>query len=125
MTQTSEPGPAYIEGDDIWLRSDFSARVIPTDDTRRPFQVEDLSTFFGSLKDVANPAAKAVPAGQTFTDLLNYPGWLEMGDRNGHFFSRCFGRKVFSTPAMPEDWQRLMAERYPQILKDPQAALEG
>jgi hypothetical protein len=107
------------------VRSDNSARIVPTDVTRQAFQVEDLSTYFGSLKDVANPAEKAIPAGQVFTDLLNFPGWLEMGDRNGHFFSRCFGRKVFSTGAMPQDWQRLMAEHYPEMLRDPLAALRG
>ena len=48
-----------------------------------------------------------------------------MGDRNGHYFSRCFGRKVFSAAAMPADWQRLMAVRHPDILRDPKAALAG
>ena len=124
-TRSGEPGPIFIEGDDIWLRSDFSARALPSDTTRPAFQVEDLSTYFGSLQAVANPAARAVPAGQVFTDLLNYPAWLEMGDRNGHFFSRCFGRKVFSAAAMPADWRRLMAEHHPQLLEDPRGALRG
>jgi hypothetical protein len=122
-THSSEPGPAFIEGDDVWLRSDNSTRAIPTDVTRQVLQVEDLTTYFGSLRDVANPAMKAVPAGQVFTDLLNYPAWLAMGDRNGHFFSRCFGRKVFSIAAMPGDWQRLMEKHHPDILRDPLAAL--
>ncbi len=125
MTRNSEPGPFSIEGDDIWLRSDVAGRAIPADETRRPFQVEDLSSYFGSVKDVTNPKLAAIPAGQVFTDLLNYPGWLEMGDRNGHFFSRCFGRKVFSTAAMPARWQELMKEKYPAILADPKGALKG
>jgi hypothetical protein len=124
-TRSAEPGPAGIEGDDVWVRSDYAVRAVPDDATRRPFQVEDLSTYFGSLKDVANPAAEAIPAAQVFTDLLNFPGWLEMGDRNGHFFSRCFGRKVFHTAAMPREWQRLMAEHHPDVLADPLAALRG
>lgn len=124
-SRSVEPGPAFIEGDDVWLRADFAARAVPTDVTRPAFQVEDLSTYFGALKDVADPAAIDVPAGQVFTDLLNYPAWLEMGDRSGHFFSRCFGRKVFSADAMPADWKRLMAEHHPDILKDPRAALKG
>jgi hypothetical protein len=122
-TRSAEPGPLFIEGDDVWIRADNSFRAVPADVTRQAFQVEDLSTYFGSLRDLANPALKAMPAGQVFTDLLNYPAWLEMGDRNGHFFSRCFGRKVFSTGAMPKDWQRLMAEHHPEILKDPLGAL--
>jgi hypothetical protein len=124
-TRGGGPGPAWIEGDDVWVRSDMSFRAVPVDLTRKAFQVEDLSTYFGSLKDVANPKLKAIPAGQVFTDMLNYPGWLEMGDRNGHYFSRCFGRKVFSQAAMPQDWQKLMAERYPAIARDPAAALKG
>jgi hypothetical protein len=124
-SRSVEPGPAFIEGGDVWLRADFAARAVPTDVTRPAFQVEDLSTYFGALKDVADPAATEIPAGQVFTDLLNYPAWLEMGDRSGHFFSRCFGRKVFTTDAMPQDWRRLMAEHHPDILQDPRAALRG
>jgi hypothetical protein len=124
-TRNHSLGPAFVQGDDIWLRSDFSARTVPTDPTRQAFQVEDLTTYFGSFKDMADPAAKSIPVGQVFTDLLNYPAWLEMGDRNGHYFSRCFGRKVFAIDAMPQDWQRLMSENHPDILKDPRAALHG
>ena len=91
--------------------------------TRKTFQVEDLSTYFGSLRDVADPRKKAIPTGQVFSDLLNFPGWLDMADRNGHYFSRCFGRKVFSATEMPQDWQKLMAARHPDILRDPKAAL--
>ena len=124
-SRSAEPGPFVVEGDDVWIRSDNSFRAVPNDVTRQAFQVEDLSTYFGSLKDLNNPKLKLVPAGQVFTDLLNYPAWLEMGDRNGHFFSRCFGRKTPGPAAMPQDWQRLMAEHHPEILKDPLAALKG
>ena len=81
-----------IEGDDVWVRSDMAFRAVPTDLTRKAFQVEDLSTYFASLRDVADPRKKAIPTGQVFSDMLNFPPWLEMGDRNGHYFSRCFGR---------------------------------
>ena len=125
MTRNTAPGPAWVEGDDVWIRSDMALRAVPADPTKRAFQVEDLSTYFGSLRDVADPMRKAIPAGQVFTDLLNYPGWLEMGDRNGHYFSRCFGRKVFSAKAMPAQWQQLMSQRYPDLLRDPAAALKA
>jgi hypothetical protein len=124
-TRYSSLGPAFVEGDDVWVRADFAARAVPTDPTRQAFQVEDLPIYFGSFEDIADPAARAVPAGQVFTDLLNYPAWLEMGDRNGHYFSRCFGRKVFAIDAMPQDWRRLMSEKHPDILKDPRAALRA
>jgi hypothetical protein len=123
--RSTSPGPAFVEGDEVWLRADVSARAVPTDPTKPAFQVEDLTTFFGSFKDLADPAAKSMVAGQVFTDLLNYPAWLEMGDRSGHYFSRCFGRKVFAIDAMPEDWRRLMSLNHPDILKDPRAALHG
>ncbi len=123
--RTSAPGPAFVEGDDVWLRADVSARAVPTDPTRPAFQVEDLTTYFGSFQDIADPAARSIAAAQVFTDLLNYPAWLEMGDRNGHYFSRCFGRKVFGIDSMPQDWQRLMSENHPEILKDPRGALHG
>ncbi len=50
-----EPGPAWIVGDDVWVRSDMAFRGVPQDLTRKAFQVEDFSTYWGSLKEVANP----------------------------------------------------------------------
>lgn len=125
VTHNTEPGPAWIVGDDVWVRSDWAFRAVPDDPTRKVFQVEDFSTYWGSLRDVADPSRKAVPAGQVFTDILNFPPWLEMGDRNGHYFSRCFGRKVFSQGAMPEEWKRLTAQRHPEIARNVAAMLTG
>jgi len=125
VTHNSEPGPAWIVGDDVWVRSDMAFRAVPDDLTRKAFQVEDFSTYWGSLKEVANPKIGAVATGQVFTDVLNFPPWLEMGDRNGHYFSRCFGRKVFRQEDMPAEWQRLVAERYPDLSRNAAAMLSG
>lgn len=124
VVHNSEPGPAWVAGDDVWVRGDWAFRAVPDDPTRKVFQVEDFSTYWGSLKEVADPTRKAVTAGQVFTDILNFPPWLEMGDRNGHYFSRCFGRKVFSQDAMPEEWKRLTAQRYPDIARNAAAKLK-
>ena len=124
-TRNTEPGPAWIQGDDVWVRGDVAIRVVPNDPMKKVFEVEDLSMYFGSLQQVANPKLRAISAGQVFTDILNYPSWLDMGDRNGHYFSRCFGRKVFKQSDMPQDWQQLMREHYPTIANDPTAALKA
>ena len=118
-------GPAWIEGDDVWVQSDHLSDVPPVSPGKRPVRVSDLVTYFGSLKEVANPAVKMPAAGHAFTDINSWPDWLEMGDRPGDYYSRCYGRKVASYAAMPEVWRRLVAQEYPSLAKDPVGVLRG
>jgi hypothetical protein len=91
----------------------------------QPVEVNDLTTYFGSLRDIVNPKIASAPAAQVFSDINTWPGWLEMGDQPGNYYSRAYGEKVFSYNAMPKLWRDLMAQEYPEIAKDPAAALRG
>jgi hypothetical protein len=125
LTRTGNVGPAWIEGQDIWVRGDTSLRGEPNAPGAKLFQVNDWSTYFGALKDVADPDVKSAPAGQAFNDVNTWPDWLEMGNQPGNFVSRCFGRKVTRYEDMPEVWRKIMAERAPAVAKDPAGALKG
>ncbi len=118
-------GPAWIQNDDVWVQSDHLSDVPPVSPGSRPVRVSDLVTYFGSLKEVANPAIKMPGAGHAFTDINSWPDWMEMGDRPGDYYSRCYGKKVASYAEMPELWRRLVAQEYPEVAKDPLAALMG
>ncbi len=125
MKRTGATGPAWIEGNDVWVRGDTSVRGEPTTQGGKIFQVNDMSTFFGATKDVANPKVTSAPAGQAFSDLNTWPDWLEMGDKPGNYYSRCFGRKVDSIAAMPKPWREITEAKFPAIAKDPAGALKG
>ncbi len=126
VTGHSPMGPAWIIGDDVWVRGYGSFRLNPDDPASNSLiQINDQSTYHGSLAQVADPEVKSVPATWAFNDLNTWPAWLGMGDRPGNYYSRGFGKKVESTDEMPARWRELMAERHPDILSDPASALEG
>ena len=118
-------GPAWIEGKDIWVRGDTSLRGEPTEAGGKVFQVNDMSTYFGALKDVSDPKVSSAPAGQAFSDVNTWPDWLEMGAQPGNYYSRCFGRKTDHIDGMPKIWRDIMAMKYPAVMKDPAGALKG
>jgi hypothetical protein len=118
-------GPAWIQGDDVWIQAEHMSRIASPAPRKRDLRDNDLVTYFGSLRDVANPEVKMAPAGLTFSDINVWPAWLEMGDAQGEFYSRAFGRKAFSYADMPEVWRRLLAQLYPDIAKDPISILRG
>jgi hypothetical protein len=117
-----DTGPAWIDGETISVLGDhlaYSREGAPT-----PIRVNDLSTFVGLAKDVADPNMPNPPSTMIFNDLNTWPPWLQMGDAPGAYFSRAWGRKAFSYAAMPGVWLALMRSEYPAIAADPAAALE-
>jgi hypothetical protein len=125
LVRSGAIGPAWIQGDDVWVQSDHLSRIAPPAPRRRDLRANDLVTYFGSLRDVADPAVNMAPAGLAFSDVNVWPAWLEMGDAPGDYYSRTYGRKAFSHAEMPEVWRRLLAQEYPEVAKDPVALLRG
>jgi hypothetical protein len=126
VTMATGIGPAWIEGDAIWVRGDISVRLEPKDPKgARLSQVNDWSTFYGTLKDVANPDNKNPASTWIFNDINTWPAWLEMGDQPGNYVSRGLGQKEYGYDAMPAQWRGLVAQRYPDFGKDPVGALKG
>ncbi len=119
-------GPAWIEGDDVWVRTDNVFRMEPEDrDKGRLIQVNDWSTYHGSLADVANPDIESAPATWAFNDINTWPSWIGEGTPPGNYVTRGYGRKVFSIDDMPQIWKDMMAEQHPDILADPEGAMAG
>jgi len=46
-------------------------------------RVNDLTTYFGSWRAVCDPTIAMPPAGHAFTDINNWPQFLEMGSQPG------------------------------------------
>jgi hypothetical protein len=125
LKRKGDIGPAWIEGKDVWVRGDTSVRGEPSEPGGKIFQVNDMSTYFGAVKDVTDPKVTSAPAGQAFSDVNTWPDWLEMGSIAGNYFSRCFGRKTESYAGMPKIWREITEMKYPAIAKDPAGALKG
>jgi hypothetical protein len=122
ITHTDAIGPARIEGDRIWVLGD---RLLHREAAapKGPVRVNDLCTYFGSTREVANPRNTMPSAGLMFTDINEWPPWLEMGDRPGSYYSRMLGQKVSTYAQMPALWRTLLAQEYPEIARDPAGML--
>lgn len=117
-------GPAWIEGDQVWVQGDHILRRDASTGVSR-IRVNDMTTYFGGKRDVADKSVKSAPAGQTFSDINTWPSWLEMGAQPGSYYSRVFGHKVASYERMPQRFRQLMLSQHPNIANDPPKFLEG
>lgn len=122
-TVASDIGPAWVEGDEIGIQGDLVLHAEPMEPGpgRRTLTVNDWSTYVGSLREVLDPGVRNPAAVQMFTDVLDFPAWLQMGDTPGTFVSRCYARKVTSYAAMPATWRRHFEARFPDLARDPGA----
>lgn len=123
LARDARIGPAWIQGDDVWVEGNIllNGQAAPG---RRPIRVNDLTTYFGSLRDILNPDMPMPLSGQMFSDINIWPPWLEMGDQKGDYFSRCYGRKVASFDAMPPFWRQSMLAAFPGVTANFAKALQ-
>jgi len=118
-------GPAIVEGDDIWLREDSTAKV----DSDLPMMgkhiYNELVTYRGRVSDVNNPDLAAAPAEVIYQSVTSWRAWFRSDGVPGHTTARATGRKVFSVDQLPTDYLAAAKMRHPEIIKDPAAALDA
>ena len=125
MTQFGDVGPAWIVGDDVWCRGDTGFRGEPTTEEGKLLQINDWSTYQGSISEVFDEDVTSANATQAFNDINTWPGWLNMGDRSGNYVSRGFGRKSWSMDGMPPEWSAIMRDQYPKEYADARGYILG
>lgn len=118
--RNDELGPAKIIGDDIWLNADSIFRAEAPNRLGRLIQVNDWSTYLGSVSEVADPNVTSAAATHTFNDLNTFNhNWIGMqGIDDAWSISRGFGRKSHSADAMPDEWKAFVAATHPELLSD-------
>jgi hypothetical protein len=125
LTSYSDIGPAWVIGDDVWCRGDTGFRAVPTTDEDSLLQINDWTTYHGSIAEVSDPDVISANATDTFNDINTWPAWLNMKDIPGNYVSRGFGRKSWSMDDMPPEWSAIMRDLYPKEFADPRAYVEG
>lgn len=118
VTATNTIGPMLIEGDDVWVHDDYTAAVTPPGGGA-PFRVNDWTTYRGSRAQVLDPAVTNAEASAHAQEVTSWQRWMNMADRPGTMYSRTVGRKVARFDNMPDRYRRTVAERYPDIARDP------
>jgi len=125
LESRNQTGPAWIDGDTISVLGDHIAYSTPAAPAGQHFRVNDLSTFIGSAREVADAATPNPPSVMMFNDINTWPAWLGMGDTPGAYVSRAWGRKALAYADMPRLWLALMAQEYPRAHADPASLLVG
>lgn len=110
-------------GGELWLREDTASVVTPKTGEGQPFYVTDWATYQASIADLENPALASAPCTVSFQAISSWPRWLAMGAREGGTLSRASGRKVESYAELPASFRQRLADAFPEIAKDPAAAL--
>ncbi len=124
-TRDTDIGPAWVEGEVVHVQGDIMMHNEPLEAGKRSFTVNDWSTYIGMVADVLDPKARNPPAAQMFNDILDFPPWLQMGDYQGTYVSRCYGRKVMDYGDMPALWRGIFERRFPEVARDPGALLRS
>ena len=97
-------GPVIVQGDDIWLREDSTAKVESDLPMMGKHIYNELVTYRGRLSDVNNPDLPAAPAAVQYQSVTSWREWFEAGGIPGHTTARAAGRKIFSVEDFPADY---------------------
>jgi hypothetical protein len=116
-------GPAEVVKDDVWIREDSTAKVDSDHPMMGKHTYNELVTYHGSRSDVENPAIKSADATVAFQSVTSWREWMGAEDVGGHTTARCTGRKIFDVNDFPPDYLAIAKERHPEIVSDPEAAI--
>lgn len=118
-------GPAIVDGDDIWLREDSTAKVDSDLPMMGKHVYNELVTYRGRVSDLNNPDLASAPASVTYQSVTSWREWFESGGIPGHTTARAAGKKIFSVEQFPDDYLAAAQARHPEIIADPEAALDA
>jgi hypothetical protein len=116
-------GPAYTDGDDVWMREETLVRMSSDNPAFGNYVYNELVTYKGRWADANNPDIASVDAWITYNTTSNWRPWMMPGDTPGHIMSEGYGKKVQTVADLPEDYLALARELDPELIDDPEKAL--
>lgn len=122
MTFDHEIRAPQVRGDDVWF-TEVSRVAMQFPGGARPFNYSEMVTMHARVRDLANPGAMRVPCEGSFTNVVNWRPWMEMGDHPGHLTAVGTGRYGVSMADLPANWTEATREKFPAVLDDPGALL--
>jgi hypothetical protein len=119
---THYPVERSVIGDTLYLRDRSRGRYVSPNVPVRI--VNEISTLSAPLAEVLDPNTTSVNARLDSNDVADWPSWMKMGDQPGIMALYAVGGKVSRFEDMPADWLEMVHEVYPDIARDPVAALD-
>ena len=110
-------------GDDFLIRQDVNTRVFTAEDAPPGFFYREWTITRGSWSALADPDLALVPCELAYSANSAFRPWMNMGDTPGHTVQNGMGGRVESVDQLPAELQRLLPIYFPDLVKDPRAAL--
>jgi hypothetical protein len=118
-------GPAFVNGDKVWIRDDSSVKV----DSEHPMMgkhiYNELVTYGGSLTEINDPDVTSADAEISFTSVTSWREWFEAEDVGGHTTARANGCKIYRIEDFPPEYLAAARERHADLIADPEAVLDA
>ncbi len=116
-------GPAYADGDELWIETSEYGRVTPANPQDDPVFYKESAIWLGSAKELLDPDVHSARTKLSYDAATSWRPWMEMGDVKGHTMSHGIGGKSETMDGMPEQWLSLTEKYHPDILDNPAKAL--
>jgi Protein of unknown function (DUF1838) len=112
-----------VRGDDVWF-TELTRVAMQIPGGATPFRYNEVITMHARVADLENPALSRVPCEASFTNIVGWRPWMEMGDHPGHLTAVGKGKFGVTMDLLPERWTRATQAKWPQVLESPGALLD-
>ena len=118
-------GPAYVDGNDLWIETSEYGRVSPANPGDQPVFYKESAIWLGKKDELVDPEVHSAQTKLSYSAASSWRPWMQMGDVKGHTMAHGIGGKSAALDGMPDRWLRLTEQHHPDILDDPIGVLRG
>lgn len=113
-----------IEGDQYCVRHEEYGRITPQDPAAARIFYREWTQWSGPAALALDPKRTSVPHRLSYSALTSWRPWMQMGSVKGHTAENGRGGTLASLPELPEQTLRLTQKLHPDVLDDPDRALD-
>lgn len=118
-------GPAFIDGDDLWIKTAEYGRVSPANPSEQPVFYNESAIWIGNRDELLDPDVHTARTKLSYSAASSWRPWMKMGDVKGHSMAHGIGGKCGAIEEMPEQWLDLTEKYHPDVLRDPAGVMDG
>ena len=117
--------PAVVRGPRLWISMETRTRLFPPNATRAVSMYNETMTYAGLLADISGDERRSAPSQLSYSNLMSWRPWLQMGNIAGHTVTNGSGEKVESLQELPEDLRDFVSQQHPDLARDARAVLDA
>ncbi|MCC5861160.1 MAG: DUF1838 family protein [Gammaproteobacteria bacterium] len=123
MTKSIEE--ELVTDDELVMRHEEYGRVYPHASEYPTLFYRESTLWTAPKREVFASDTRRVNSRVFYSAMTSWRPWMQMGDIPGHTTSNGMGATVDSMDDLPEDFLRYTQQVHPDVLADPEAALDS